>query len=291
MATKIELPNFGDLRRRYLAGESISELAREAGIQGQLMRLKLKASGVALRSKTDSLLIGIDVSGMLEAYRTGETELSLSLRLGISRPAIRRQLLKAGITPRTQSDVMVERWSNASGEERSAMVAAAHDACRGRKHTIAERVLRAKTCERLGSHVSEAETVLKGWLEFRGLNATAQKAVHIYNLDVAIHEPPIAVEIFGGMWHGSGSHEGRFHKRVKYLLDCGWTVVIVWVERLRYPLGEACADYVAALAKELGRSPPARGKYRVIRGDGKLCSASKSYFNTRADIKRLGSPA
>lgn len=72
----------------------------------------------------------------------------------------------------------------------------------------------------------------------------------------------MAVEVFGGNWHGYGRHQRRTAERYSYILASGRSVVVVWVHRQRYPLGEGTADYLAGV-----RLSP--GEFRVIWGDGR----------------------
>lgn len=105
-----------------------------------------------------------------------------------------------------------------------------------------------------------------------GVETTLQKAIGPYNADLAAY--PVAVEIFGGNWHARGRHAARFPDRVRYFLDQGWNLVIVWVlDRRRWqsaiPLTPAAADYIASFVQLTRRDPSTRGQYRVIWGDGK----------------------
>jgi hypothetical protein len=93
------------------------------------------------------------------------------------------------------------------------------------------------------------------------------KAIGPYNVDIAL--APIAVEVFGGAWHGGGRAAARWPKRIRYLLDEQWHVVVVWVEHARDPLTIGAAEYVVALRDQLRRNPALVGQYRVIRGSGK----------------------
>lgn len=237
MPAKIEVPNIDNLLKRYVAGESENELAREAGI---------------------------------------------------NRWTFRSRLLAAGITPRNQSQSETLKWASMTPAQRERQTAAAHKATKGRKASVLERIKRALTVEKKTIHTSPVEIELAQRLRDRGVNITPQKAVHMYNVDIAVNAPPIAVEVYGGHFHASGSHATRHHKRTKYLLDRGWSVLIVWIHARNYPLGVGCDDYIVSMIDELRRNPSTGSQYRVILGNGKLAPISKSYFNTPADIKRLG---
>ena len=89
-----------------------------------------------------------------------------------------------------------------------------------------------------------------------GLAPAIQIACGTYNLDIAVH--PVAVEIHGGAWHGYGTHGAGAIQRSRYILDAGWTLIVIWVNERRHPLSAAAADYVVALREESERDPALR---------------------------------
>jgi len=224
---------------------------------------------------------------LLSRYMAGEPEHKLAREWGISRYALHSHLLESSIHVRTQSEMEFLKWSKMTPKQRANQTRNAHVATRGKKLPIETQIKRAKTVEQLQRPIAPAEKLLAQWLSAAGLSITQQKAVFIYNLDITINEPPIAVEIFGGYWHAYGTHLARFHQRTKYLLDSGWHVVIVWVDGIQHPLDVACADYIIALANELSTNPLVARQYRVIWGDSKSPPTAERYFNTTATIERL----
>lgn len=225
---------------------------------------------------------------LLKRYIAGEPEQKLAREAGINRWTFRQRILEAGIIPRNLSDSMYIRWAEATPEQRNAMLNNAHASTRGRVVTDQEKVLRAQSIEAALCRSVPTERFLADALQTHGLTPTLQKAIWIYNIDVALDIDRVAVEIFGGQWHTSGDHARRFHKRTKYLLDSGWHVVIIWVDGRHYPLGAGAIDYVVTFVKELRSHPPASSQYRVILGDGQLAPIAQRYFNSPTDIERLG---
>lgn len=148
-------------------------------------------------------------------------------------------------------------------------------------HTWSMEVLdkRSITREIRKTHRSPAETKLSNWLHDLGVDTTPQKAIGPYNCDLATDS--VAVEIFGGKWHGYGDHLSRYPKRCNYILDKGWNLVIVW-DHARYPLSIQAAHYIAAFIKESRGNPSMRGEYRVIRGNGEESSRGKFQFDNQA---------
>lgn len=227
-----------------------------------------------------------NLNNLILRYEAGESELKLSREFGIDRGTIRRRLLSAGITPRNGSQANIASMGRMTFEQRQARTAASHIAARGRYHTIAEREMRAATRESKKLGVSLAETIFVDMLKGRGItNIVQQKAIGVYNVDIAIKSPRIAVEIYGGNWHTCESHAILHSKRTPYILNRGWSMVIIWVDGINYPLTVKAADYVAALVDAFRACEPARSQYRVIRGTGENVSILSSNFNCLAPVE------
>ena len=86
-----------------------------------------------------------------------------------------------------------------------------------------------------------------------------QLAIDRYNIDIAIHKPTIALEVFGGYWHFYGRHAGRFAQRCKYITDSGFTIVIVVIGRNGLNTG-LIGDYIVALSQKLSSDPSSASK-------------------------------
>jgi very-short-patch-repair endonuclease len=282
MSRKIEVSNLDNLVSRYKSGEPLKELVAEFGISHSTFYRILESHGLT----TNSRLKPVPTDTIISRYLKGESELALSKEFGIARSGIRRRLLKAGIIPRTISQANVIRMSNLSAQERIDLTSAAHKAVRGRHATIAEREKRAKTIEIKGIGISTSENIMVEMLQSQGIkNITQQKAIGIYNVDIAIESPRIAIEINGGGWHIQSHHTLLHHKRVPYLTDRGWNVVIIWIDARRYPLTIEAANYVISLIKKLRLHKPKRGQYHVIRGNGESVSILSSQFNCLPVVK------
>lgn len=229
-----------------------------------------------------------NLSDLLDRYKAGETEQKLAREAGVSRPTLRARIVAAGITPRTISDTMRDRWSRASESDRKSMIESAHAAVKGRVVPVAEKEARARTRQVNCSNASLVEFDLRNMLLKLGFDSTPQRAVGTYNVDVAIERPAIAVELFGGGWHSVGRHRERFEERTKYLLDLNWSVIVVWLDARRHPLGVRCANHIADVANHLSRHPTERGQYRVILGNGNPAPVAESNLNTESVVSGLG---
>lgn len=260
-----------DLARRYLAGETLQDLANPLGIQAQSLAARFRKLGIPTRSKAQNLdlIRSFDINDAMRRYQSGETELAIALSTGISRPALRRRLINAGIHPRGMREAQAIRYSNTTPEQRLALTEAAHAAVRGVPQTYEDLCKRAIGREAKARIKSDMERIMIGWLGDRGVEVVPQKAIGPYNVDIAITSSRIAVEIFGGNWHGSGRHAARYRKRCDHLIDADWLPIIVWVTR-SWPLSQGAADYIVALHQARRDGESGGGQEHVIGGRGEL---------------------
>lgn len=211
-----------------------------------------------------------NLDDLISRYKSGESVLKLAGEFGVDRGVVKRNLIAAGVTIRTNSEATQLRVDRLSFAERKAITANANKAARGRKCSVAERVKKADTRELKQIGISPVEVLLAGMLRERGLivDIILQKAIGIYNIDIALEESRIAVEIYGGCFHTCKRHARREQERVPYILNAGWHLLIIWVDGKNHPVSVKTADYVIAFAQSIGRNEPARREYRVIWGDG-----------------------
>ena len=284
MTHVIESPLLYDLIKRYLTGESIQKLADEIGVSNGVLRQRFKKMNVVLHPRRRSI-----PADMVERYLAGESEQALAKAYGVSRIVIRRRLLEEEIEPRNKSAAMITRWERAGEAERHALLNPAHVAAKGRSVSTVEKIKRAKTRELNQIGIVHVEQQLADYLAHQGLVITQQKAIGPYNIDITCNEASVAVEIFGGSWHNGGGHAARFIERSKYILNAGWSLLIIWVDGRRHPLTITGMAYTAVYMELHRRDPSMIGEYRVITGTGQLPPATKSYLNTRAIVERLRS--
>ena len=216
----------------------------------------------------------INTDDVIQRYRSGASEKQVASEFGVGRNVIRRRLVERGEPVRGRSAAELTKWAHMTATQRSNQVKAAHAASAGRPKTAAEQALHAATVERLGLHAGPDEHRLASMLRARGFEVTQQKAVGPYNCDLAVDS--VAVEVFGGEWQGGSRDPSRAVKRLRYLLDHGWYVLMIKVERHRRPMTEYTADYVADFVDAVRRRPPPRCEYRVIRSDGEALAAGSA---------------
>lgn len=274
--------NIPDAVERYLAGESMKQIAESHGVSPIVIQRRVDEAGVK-RSNSEAQRLrhgtnAVDEAEAARLYVEGITEQAISIKFGVSRGAIRSILVRQGVQLRTLKEAMQLRASRLSKEDRLRFSAAAHAAVRGVPHSEEHRIKTAISRQVSKSQVSPAETEFAEALEARGLSVVQQQAIGRYNVDVAITESSIAVEVFGGHWHASGSHGARHRKRTDYILDRGWLPIIVWVTT-DFPLTPKAVDYVIACHEVFGSKEAERSEEHVIRGDGEGGPVSHSHPN------------
>ena len=268
MSRKIIVPNIDNVCANYLGGMTPKKIGDAIGLNEKIIVRALKVAGVF---ESRRRVIKIDISELSALYLGGESVLSLSKKYCIARSGIERRLIQCGIRIRGGSEACAISASRATAEERLRRATPAHNAVRGSKRSEADLIKRAIGNEITGSRRSHLETLVADVI---GGRATFQKACGKYNIDIAIHNS-IAVEVYGGGWHLSGRHAAMHNERVRYLLDSGWHVVIVWIFRNNKPLWiDALKNTISELESAYS-NPSSIRQYRVIWRSGKLLSRSR----------------
>src|ERR1019366_8486103 len=199
---------------------------------------------------------------LVRCYRNGESALDISKRTGIGRGPIRKRLVLSGVPVRGLSESQRLRALETDPETRKRNVLAANIARRGQVVSQETLIQLAKIRQAHLSHVSHYETALADLLKSRHMPTTQQLAIGPYNCDLAA--APVAVEVFGGNWDGGSRNPKRALKRLRYILDAGWHVLMIRTDRKR-PITPSIADYVVSYVKETSRDKSRIREYRVIR--------------------------
>lgn len=279
MARKPLLTDVDDIIRRYQTGESADAIGKTLGVSGHTIKARLANRGIPIRDRATANILSrlrpIDNESLIARYAAGESELALSKAYNLARSGVRGRLLKAGMKIRSQSDFMIARMAKLPKSERIRLSQSARAAIKGRTQSMEEKIKRALTVERhAANRIMPKEADMAAWLRGAGIEVIHQKAIGPYNIDVAVPETRIAVEIFGGTWHSSGRHAKRYSPRIEYLLGKKWLPVIVWVTQ-SWRLEIAAAEYVIALHQRIRRGESCGRQEHVIRGDGYAAAPSE----------------
>jgi len=74
--------------------------------------------------------------------------------------------------------------------------------------------------------MSKYETILNALLANKGIACIPQFAVDIFNIDLAIPDRKLAIEVDGGNWHHNHPRKLAQDKtKTEYLESVGWTVL------------------------------------------------------------------
>ena len=120
--------------------------------------------------------------------------------------------------------------------------------------------------------MSDYERVVFESLRAYGVKPIPQLAIGPYNCDLACH--PVAVEIFGGNRHFSGRHLARAEKRIRYLGNAGWHLLMLVISNA-CPWTSDTANHLIAYLNLADSDPSAPRQYRVIDGCGELLAGGQ----------------
>ncbi|HEY7036407.1 MAG TPA: hypothetical protein VH482_34075 [Thermomicrobiales bacterium] len=252
----------------YVSGTTLADVARRHRVHSGRLSAELKRLGIfrGHKGRTAPDRLALPTAEIAARYVAGESEKDLAAAFATTRGTIVRRLADAGVERRTMAEAIGLGFSRMDPEERMRFTAASHAASRGKPKSFETKCLMALTRQRRQLHASPAELLLHRWLLDLGVETTPQLAVGPYNADLAAF--PVAVEIYGGHWHGYGRHAARAPERLRHFLDRGWSVVVVHVDGRKWPLSMGAAEYLAAYLKQSRGEPTLRREYRVIRGTG-----------------------
>ena len=150
--------------------------------------------------------------------------------------------------------------------------AAAHDAVRGMKRSLTDLERRAAGKEKKPPQMSRWESLFADWLSARGFSYVFSKAIGKYNVDFAIGDS-IAVELYGGAFHSDGRAATRLNDRMRYLLDAGWNVYIIWCLSKEQTIFAGCFNDFCSFLELTRGNESFRSQYRVVWSDGDFVSA------------------
>lgn len=295
MAAKASQRDIEDAIKEYLRGASAEDCATAHHTSEVRLAATLKARGLfrdkdtrraltaTKMAKTRRAMTPLPLEEIGRLYQSGVSELALARRFGVGRNVICVRLKHLGIARRSQREANVIVGATMPPAQRSRL-AARFSARAGLSPSEESLVKRAVQRQRRMVNVSPAEYILAEWLTARGLPSVPQQAVGRYNVDIALGS--IAIEVYGGGWHFSKNHAGRY----KYLFDHGWSILIVVVAGKWSPLTEGAADDIHTFYQSVTAQPAQACQYRVIWGHGQLIATGGPYPYELAAVKPLRRP-
>lgn len=214
-------------------------------------------------------------------YKSGQSENFLSNHFNVCRNVIRRYLREGHINIRSQIEANRLMMSKRTPEENAKNTIAAHAAIKGTRHSEEHCIKHAQTVERMVLHTSVNEDVAYGLLVARGFTVTRQKAIGRYNVDLAVHEGTIAVEICGGGY--SLATLRRTRKRLDYIINSGWCPILIYVPR-EYPLESGAIEHIITTSHTLSSGKSIDRREHVILGNGNPSSVYSSQVDYNASV-------
>lgn len=167
----------------------------------------------------------VPVDEIVRLYgKEGISENRLAKRYGVDRSVISRVIREADVHRRGQSEAEVLKWIQMTPEQRKHQVEAVHNAIRGRRKTRDFLRKRAKGIQRKARLSSLEKSFLEVFDEY-GIKVVPQYAIDIFNVDFAIPEIKLAIEIDGGGWHQSEPKIHQDRKKKGFLSFHGWYLI------------------------------------------------------------------
>lgn len=277
MPPKAPVPDMTDPIRRYQAGEPAEKLARELGVGGKTFRKWLTAAGVQVRTRGEASTVAFrlempDMTNPIRRYLAGETAQALAGEAGVSIRTFQKWLTACGIQPRGMAEAALMRDYRMPAEARRVRASAAHTARRGNRNSLRHGLQRAATVERAGRAATKDEAELAFWLARAGYVPVLQKAIGVYNVDLALEELRVAVEL-NGITHVVPFYADQRADpavRLEYILNAGWSVLEIVTHPARYSLRPVAAEQVVAFLDVAGARESPRGEHRMVTGNGEV---------------------
>ena len=219
-----------------------------------------------------------NLDNLIKQYLGGKSLKQISVQTGIARTCLTPRFEAEGVQLRSRSEAERLKWSKM---DRAAVVRqcrAAWKAALGRTLSDSELVTRAIRIQGYGGGVvGRFELALLKRLKKEGIAVTHQFPFGPYNIDIFMHSPGIAVEVWGTYCMSNRREELR--KRTECILNAGYILVNVYIpaktgQRIRPGLS-AIAQQLVTLHKRARRDKSLRGKHWMIGRNGEPVTSKR----------------
>lgn len=217
-----------------------------------------------------------DFNNVIIRYKSGESLFKLSKELGVSRGGINRKtngcfgltgkLIKAGVNIRSYTESQRTRYANTSDDRKKQIPKMAQEARRGQTDSIEVKMKRCASRAKMTIYTGKWEAEFVEEFRKYGIDVIHQYPLTGYNIDIAIPQWKIAVEIESG----PAFYRRRpfLFKRTKNILDQGWDIAFIAINNITVDIA-TCTKNLITNFQLFGRNHSGTGAYGVIRGDGK----------------------
>lgn len=273
----------------YKLGKTIDEISKEYGIGASTLCRYFKLRGITTRTGNEQFLKKLSEGkwqrpikqgkpipdDLADQYLSGITLRELSARLHICRKDLASHLKERGIELDRRA-MLIKREGEAGLRER---MKAMSNLARNTSGEILKRGKRKSANTRfsnnlfIGKHESDFASELSGL----GFNVLQQFPVGTYNIDIAIEEFNVAIEIECGSWHGATSMKP---KRIEYLISSGWRLIIIRAGRHGAAIDvKTISEKIASLLNVSSSDPSFIGQYGVLTRQAKPSARIPNYFD------------
>lgn len=274
----------------YAAGKTQKEICDILGWGRKPVKSALVRQGVTFNDKRTSAMkcrkvgaehpnsLKLPVQEIVTMYASGLSAYEIADHFGVNEGTIRRNLSSAGIKPRTTSECTILRFSRMTKEERVEHAKRTADALRGKTQSYEHRCALAKAREKNVTHVGAGEKHILEVLKEKGFEVTPQKAFGRYNVDIAVNEKLVAVEVYTGRsWLGAEKFK-TVREKMEYIFSLGWKPIVVFAPTNAFRMG-AIIDNLVTLLNVPGEHHASAGHYPVIWSTRKRVSTVNADIN------------
>jgi very-short-patch-repair endonuclease len=210
---------------------------------------------------------------LIDRYLAGSSMKQLSDEIGFARKSLAERFVAAGVPLRGRSDAERLKWRGIKERGAGAIArqtSAAQTARRGQRDSLAVRLARAKTFHERLLRIGKFEEAIANALRDRGFIVAQQFDIGADNVDLAVRELRIAVEIQSN--NHLGPQSSIRPERLERILDAGWAMVVVWIPQKASPALAPLTEKLVAILDRARRLPSIAGQYGVVWRDGKTVS-------------------
>lgn len=276
----------------HAEGLSAAEIARRLGISDFRAVSCFEDLGLPRRTAAEIGKIKGDKSRALRTaarkpllesvkrlYDEGLSVIQISRQLSVGRGQINSCIADLGLDRRNGSEANLLRFARMTPEQRRELALSAHDkranCVRSDAELTAEAIRKQHTMERVGILEADVAECLRS----KHLECIPQFAWKRYNFDIMVGH--LAVEVHSGPMRPINT-SGELRKTTE-ALSAGISMLYLWL-RNRATFNDLAIDEIVAFHKLTRRKPSPLGQYRVVRGDGKIDTASNDKLDEFAAI-------
>lgn len=253
-----------DIIRMYSDGLNIRQIRNIFKVDYYTVRKILIDSG--LFDKFKNSRNRLDQKSIIKSFNSGVSVYAIARKYSVDRNVIYRILRINGIKRRNSSEAQKLRYNKTNIKYRQNLTKNANEAIRNKPkefhHIISLKQAIAK--EKSLSKVGQFELDIIKYLERKGFDPIPQKALTVYNIDIAIGNIAIEIHVNSGNPHNML----YYRKRIINILKSGWDVI--YIKITKRGLNKAGLNQLISLINLTSSYPSKIRKYWMIRGTGEI---------------------